>query len=326
MVVNVAVIGTGNMGRNHIRVYSELEEANLVAVSDVDEKGGKEVAEKFGCKFYNDYNSMLENEKIDAVSICVPTFLHHKVALDVAEHDVNFLVEKPIAKNTEEGKEIVDAAKRNGVKMTVGHVERFNPAVIKIKDMIDEGKLGKITSVNARRVGIFPPQIKDANVVIDLAVHDIDIINYLLGKRPEKIYAGLGKALIEKRHDYASIFLRYNGANAFVEVNWITPVKIRTLSVTGTKGYAELNYVTQELVFYESVYDRQCDDFGDFVINFGKPNIINIDVKKEEPLKNELKHFINCIKDGKDLLVTGEEALAALKISEEVLRSNGVSL
>jgi len=177
MPVNVAVIGTGNMGRNHIRIYSELKEVNLVAVSDVVEKRGKGLAEKFKCAFYKDYNEMLEKESIDIVSICVPTFLHHKVCLDAIKHGVDFIVEKPIAKNTKEGREIVEAAKRAGVKMTVGHIERFNPAVIKLKQMIDEGKLGNITSVLARRVGIFPPQIRDANVVIDLAVHDIDIIN-----------------------------------------------------------------------------------------------------------------------------------------------------
>ncbi len=326
MSLNVAVIGTGNMGRNHIRVYSELPDSNLVAISDIDEKRGKELSKKFGCRFYADYDEMLEKENIDAVSVCVPTFLHHKVAIDVIEKGVNLLVEKPIAKNSKEGEEIVKKANEMGIKLTVGHVERFNPAVIKLKELIDGGKLGNITSVNARRVGIFPPQIKDANVVIDLAVHDIDVINYLLKKTPEKIHAGVGKALIEKRPDYASIFMRYNGSNAFIEVNWITPVKIRTLSVTGTKGYAELNYMTQELVFYESVYDRQCDDFGDFVINFGKPNIINIEVEKEEPLKNELKNFIKCIENNERPLVTGEEALEALRISEAVLKGNGVVL
>ncbi|MBN2101821.1 MAG: Gfo/Idh/MocA family oxidoreductase [Candidatus Aenigmarchaeota archaeon] len=323
MVLNVAVIGTGNMGRNHIRTYSEIDDAKLVAISDVIEDRGKGLAEKFGCRFYKDYNEMFKKEKIDIVSICVPTFLHKKVAKDVISHGVNFLIEKPIARNVEEGEEIVKLARKKGLKMTVGHIERFNPAVQKLKAMIDEGKLGNITSVLARRVGIFPPQIKDANVVIDLAVHDIDVINYLLGKSPDKVYAGLGKALIEKRHDYANIFLKYNGANAFIEVNWITPVKIRRLSVTGTKGYAELNYITQELIYYESIYDKFCDDFGDFVINFGEPNITKVNIKKEEPLKVELKHFIDCIENNKEPIVTGEQALEALRVSEMALNSNG---
>ncbi len=323
MVLNVAVIGTGNMGRNHIRTYSEIDTAKLVAVSDVDEKRGREVSEKFKCKFYKDYNEMLEKEKIDIVSICVPTFLHHKTCLDVIIHKVNFLVEKPIAKNVGEARDIISKAKEAGVKMTVGHIERFNPAVQMLKKIIDEGKLGNITSVLAKRVGVFPPQIKDANVVIDLAVHDIDVINYLLGKSPEKVYSGIGKALIENRHDYASIFLRYNGANAFIEVNWITPVKIRQLAVTGTKGYAELNYITQELVYYESVYDKSSDSFGDFVIKFGEPNITKIGIQKEEPLKKELMHFIDCIKDNKEPMVSGEQALEALRISEEALKSEG---
>jgi len=324
--LNVAVIGTGNMGRNHIRTYSEIDDANLVAISDVIEERRTDLAEKCGCAFYKDYNDMFKKEKIDIVSICVPTFLHYKVAKDVISHGVNLLIEKPIARNVKEAEEIVKLAKKKGIKMTVGHIERFNPAVQKLKSMIDEGKLGDITSVLARRVGIFPPQIKDANVVIDLAVHDIDVINYLLGKGPEKVYSGLGKALIEERHDYANIFLRYNGANAFIEVNWITPVKIRRLGVTGTKGYAELNYMTQELVYYESVYDKICDDFGDFVISFGESNVTNIGIKKEEPLKNELKHFIECVEKDKEPIVTGEQALEALRISEKALKDNGCCL
>lgn len=326
MTLNVAVIGTGNMGRNHIRTYSEIEEAKLVAISDIDEKRGKALSEKFGCSFYNDYNKMFEKEKIDIVSVCVPTFLHHGVCLDVIKHKVNFLVEKPIAKSVGDAEDIIKKAKDTGIKMTVGHIERFNPAVIRLKNMIEEGRLGNITSVLARRVGIFPPQIKDANVVIDLAVHDIDVINYLLDKSPDKVYSGLGKALIEKRHDYANLFLRYNGANAFIEVNWITPVKIRKLSVTGTKGYAELNYMTQELIFYESIYDKVCDDFGDFVISFGEPNITNIGIRKEEPLKNELRHFIDCIENDKEPVVSGEEAVEALRISERALKDNGCGL
>mgnify|MGYP000588092148 CR=1 FL=1 len=176
-MLNVAVIGTGNMGRNHIRTYSEIENANLVAISDIDEKVGRELSEKFRCSFYNDYNDMFEKERIDIVSICVPTFLHHKICLDVIKHKINFLVEKPIAKNAREANDIIVKAKLAGVKMTVGHIERFNPAVQKLKEMIDEGKLGNVTSVLAKRVGVFPPQIKDANVVIDLAVHDLSLIH-----------------------------------------------------------------------------------------------------------------------------------------------------
>jgi len=326
MVLNVAVIGTGKMGRNHIRTYFEMDEANLIAISDIVEDTGKELAEKFNCKFYKDYNKMFEKEKIDIVSVCVPTFLHSKIAKDVINQGINTLIEKPITKNVEEGEEIIKLAKEKGVKLTVGHIERFNPAVQKLKKIIDEGKLGTITSVLARRVGVFPPQIKDANVVIDLAVHDIDIINYLLGKGPDKVYSGLGKALIEKRHDYANIFLKYNGTNAFIEVNWITPIKIRQLSVTGTKGYAELNYMTQELVFYESFYDKIYDDFGDFIISFGEPKITEIKIKKEEPLKLELKHFIDCVENNKDPVVSGEQALEALRISEKALKDDGCCL
>jgi UDP-N-acetylglucosamine 3-dehydrogenase len=260
---------------------------------------------------------MLAKEKLDLVSVCVPTSMHHAVARDVMEARVNLLLEKPITKDLKQAEELIVLAKAKGVKFAIGHIERFNPAVRKLKEMVDQGKLGDITSMVARRVGLFPPQIKDADVVIDLAVHDIDVFNFLLGRKPDRVLCESGKALITQREDYADIFMKYGSTNAFIQVNWITPVKIRTLSVTGTKGYAELNYITQELVIYESIYERQYSDFGDFVVKFGEPNKIVIDVKKGEPLKAELQSFIACVENDRQPDVTGEDGIAALRIALE---------
>lgn len=312
---NVAVIGVGSMGRNHARVYSELENAKLVAVSDIDEKTGIEISRKFGCKYYKDYRKMLESEKLDAVSVAVPTKMHTEIALDVIKRGVNLLIEKPIADNISNAKKIVELAVKKSVKLSVGHVERFNPAVKKLKEIIGQGMLGEVTSVIARRVGLFPPRVKDANVVIDLAVHDIDIINYLLGKTPSSVHANLGATLTSEREDHAEIFMKYGNASGFVQVNWISPIKIRTLSVTGTKGYAELNYITQELIFYESNYTKDFDSFGEFVVKFGTPEKVVIEVKKEEPLKLELKAFLECIEKNKEPEVTGKDALKVLEIA-----------
>jgi len=318
--MKVAVIGTGSMGRNHARVYSEMEGAELAAVSDVDQKTGKPVAEAHGCRYYRDYAEMLEKEKPEAVSVCVPTALHHRVAKDVISRGVCLLVEKPIAKTVQEAEELVSLARKAGVRLAVGHIERFNPAVQMLKSVIDRGELGDITSILARRVGLFPPRIKDANVIIDIGVHDIDVFNYLLGKEPSGIFSCAGKALIDDREDYADIFLKYNGTNGIIQVNWITPVKIRVLNVTGTKGYAELNYITQELVIYESNYKKTYDEFGDFVISFGEPKKRRIPIEKQEPLKLELMDFIAAVREKKDPLVTGEDGLKVLKIATEVMR------
>ncbi|NOQ55360.1 MAG: gfo/Idh/MocA family oxidoreductase [Nanohaloarchaea archaeon] len=317
-MVNVAVIGTGAMGRHHVRIYSELEDVNLVAISDLDEINGKKLAEKHSCNFYTDFKEMLDKEDIDAVSIVVPTKFHTSVALYCTNRGKHILLEKPISDNIADAKAIIDTCNKNKVKLLVGHIERFNPAIDELKKQVDLGTLGDITSIISKRVGLFPSRIKDADVVVDLAVHDIDVFNYLLGSTPEKVNSNLGNVLIDDRPDYANILLKYNGASAFIEVNWTTPVKIRTLSITGTKGYAELNYITQELVLYETNAEKEFDSFGDFVIKFGEAEHKNIEIKKSEPLKNELMHFIDCIETDTKPIITGEDALSALKVCLEV--------
>jgi len=318
--IKVAVIGVGNMGRYHARTYSILRNADLIAVSDIDEKAGKKVAKDFSCKYYKDYNYMLNKEKIDAVSIAVPTKLHKKVALDVIRAKKHLLIEKPIASNTKEAQEIIQAAKEAKVKLTVGHIERFNPVVRELKKLIERQELGKIISIIARRIGMFPPQIKDANVIIDLAVHDIDILNYLLNQQPSEIFTKGRKALTNRREDSAEIFLSYNGVSGFIQVNWITPVKVRILSVNGSKGYAELNYITQRLELYESKYKKVVDDFGEFV-KFGETIKKEIKVNKKEPLFCELESFVKCIKGNKKPEVSGEDGLKALAIAEKAIES-----
>lgn len=320
-MLNVAVIGVGNMGKHHARVYSEI--ANLVAVCDLNETLGKGIARRFKCKFYPDYRKMFAEEKIDAVSIAVPTIYHKKVALDCIESGKHILIEKPISNNLEDAKEIVEAAKRKNVKMAVGHIERFNPAVQKLKEMIKNKELGKITTIVARRVGVCPPQIRDASVVIDTAVHDIDVFRFLLEEEPTKIYALSGRAILRQRDDYADILLKYDGTDAFIQVNWITPVKIRNLAVTGTKGYAELNYITQELILHKSNY-RRIDDFSD-VVKFGTPRDVKVNVKNEEPLKNELKNFLEAVENKREPLVNGREGLKTLEVALKIIECCGSS-
>ena len=319
-MLNVGVIGVGNMGKHHARVYSEMKGCRLVAVSDTDEGRGKKIAAQHGCEYFRDYRAMLG--KVDAVSIAVPTAFHKAVALECIRAGKHVLIEKPIADTVENAREIIDAARKSKVKVAVGHVERFNPGVQKLKAMMDNGELGKITTVLARRVGVFPPQMKDANVIIDLAVHDIDILNYLLGKTPTRIHAEAGKALINRREDYADILLKYDGINAFIQVNWITPIKIRSLAITGTKGYAELNYVTQEFMLYKSKYDKDFETFED-IVRFAEPEIVKVKVRKAEPLREELMDFVSCIQSGRQPLVSGEDGLKALSLALEIVKSYG---
>ncbi len=320
MKTRIAVIGLGNMGKHHARNYALLEDVQLVAVCDLNHELADATAKKFDCKAYYDYKEMLQKESLQAVSIAVPTSFHKEVALVCIDQHLDVLIEKPIASTIKDAEEIIAKAKEKNVLLQIGHIERFNPAVQKLKEVIRDGKLGEVTSIIARRVGAVPVQVRDANVIIDLAVHDIDIINYIYESQPETVLGNIGKAMIEKREDYAEIFLKYGKRSGYIQVNWITPIKIRNLSVTGSKGYAELNYITQELVVYESNYTKEMiDEYGDYVIKFGIPNKTQIGVEAVEPLYLELQDFVKCVKTRKTPLVTGEIGLQALQISLEVM-------
>jgi len=320
MKTKIAVIGLGNMGKHHARNYALMEDVQLVAVCDLNHELADATAKKFDCKAYYDYKEMLQKELLQAVSIAVPTSFHKEVALCCMEQNLDVLIEKPIAGTISDAQEIIAKAKEKNVLLQIGHIERFNPAVQKLKEVIREGKLGEVTSIIARRVGAVPIQVRDANVIIDLAVHDIDIINYIYEAQPETVLGNIGKAMIEKREDYAEIFLKYGKRSGYIQVNWITPIKIRNLSVTGSKGYAELNYITQELVVYESNYTKEMvDEYGDYVIKFGIPNKTQVGVEAVEPLYLELQDFVKCVKTRKTPLVTGEIGLQALQISLEVM-------
>ncbi|MBN1348198.1 Gfo/Idh/MocA family oxidoreductase [candidate division KSB1 bacterium] len=320
-MMRTGVIGLGTMGWHHARVYSELDESTLVAVADVDSEVGLKAAEKYSATYYRDYREMLAKEALDAVSIAVPTSLHKAVALDCIAEKVPMLIEKPIAGTLEDGNEIIAKAGSAGIPIMIGHIERFNPAVQKLKALIAENALDRITSIVARRVGIYPSRIKDANVIVDIAVHDIDICNFLLGRLPDSVHANAGKALNSERIDYATLFMDYGDTEIFIQVNWITPVKIRELNITGIKGYGELNFLTQSLKLYESQYETTYDSFNDYVIKFGTPNIREIDVKTAEPLKLELQQFLVSLKNDTAMPVPAQEGLAALKIALRAIES-----
>jgi UDP-N-acetylglucosamine 3-dehydrogenase len=326
-MIRVGVIGVGNIGRHHARIYSGLPGARLCAVADPEESRAQVVAARYGCRAFRDYREMLERESLDAVSIAAPTRDHFTIAETVIEAGVDLLVEKPLAVTLAEAKALVAKAQGAQVKLAVGHVERFNPAVQELKRRMDVGELGAISSVIAKRVGVMPPQVKDANVIIDLAVHDIDILNYFFGAMPMEVSAMAGRALLSDRYDHAEIFLKYpadragggSAAGCFVQVNWITPLKIRTLSVTGNSGHAELNYVTQKLEIYQSNVEREYDDFGDFVVRFGEAekSVVAIDVR--EPLRAELEDFVDSVANDRAPKVRGEDGVRALLVAEQAI-------
>ncbi|MDP2669414.1 MAG: Gfo/Idh/MocA family oxidoreductase [bacterium] len=319
--LNVAVIGAGNMGRHHARIYSELPNINLAAICDIDVDNGEKLAKKHGCRFYRDYKQMLVKEKIDAVSIAVPTFLHHEVAFNVLDKGINVLLEKPIATSLSEGEDIIKKAKEKSVLLMVGHIERFNPAVRRLARLIHDNKLGDIVSINMRRVGGLPPQKNNANVIMDLAIHDIDIANFFMRDFPVEVSGYKSKITIDEQEDNAFVLLKYPKASAFIEVNWITPIKIRTLDITGTKGFARLDYVAQKITLYENVLsagNTQYKDFNDFISKFYSPTVLQVDVERAEPLKCELEEFIGAIAEKREPVFTAHDAYKSLEIALKI--------
>jgi UDP-N-acetylglucosamine 3-dehydrogenase len=295
-MLNVAVIGIGNMGRHHIRHYSLNPNANLVAVCDLQQDLLDQYTSKYNCKGYTNLDEMLENESIDAVTIAAATFVHYDLAKKVIEKGIHVLIEKPIAETEEKGNALVELAKDHGVTLMIGHIERFNPAVQKLKEMLAAGTLGDIKSAISRRVGPLPKQIKDANVLVDLAVHDLDILTYLMDEKPSNVTIQKKHAQLTDRADCADILVDFSGASGYVQVNWTTPKPIRTLFVTCTKGYVELNYATKELVLF----------------NFSDPEPQNIEVENKDQLAEEIAHFLNCAAQNITPLITGEDGVLAL--------------
>ena len=317
--LRAAVVGVGSMGRHHARNYADMKNVDLVAVCDPDEAAGKKIARQFNTKYYKDHKEMFEAEKPDLITIAAPTKWHHSIALEALKKRIHLLIEKPITFNIHEAEEIINEAKKAGVKVTVGHIERFNPAVIRLKELIREGRLGTIISIMARRAGTIPARIKDANVILDIGVHDIDLLNFILERQPINVYASGGRAVLKKLEDYADIFLEYPSGDdglkvtGHIQVNWLTPVKIRKLNVTGTKGYAVLNLTTQELVLFDTNYTQEFDSFKDFVGKFKESKGRLVKVNLREPLRVQLEKFIDCIVNNTDPVVRVEEALLALR-------------
>jgi UDP-N-acetylglucosamine 3-dehydrogenase len=299
-MLKVGVVGLGVMGQHHARIYSQLD-CELVGAADANTERAKEIGEKYGIKYYSDYRDLVP--MVEAVSIAVPTASHHTVATDFLREGVHCLVEKPIAFNLHEADEMIEAADRNQVNLAVGHIENFNPAVVKLKQIIDEGTLGKLLIISTRRVGPFVRRIVDVGIVIDSAIHDIGVVKYLIGKDPISIFSRVGN-LRHPKEDHAIVVLEFAGTNVCIEVNWFTPRKVRTLVATGSEGAAYLDYIEQKVEVHNS-HDLE-----------------DVQLQKEEPLKLEIRNFLQSVAEGKKPAVDGIEGRAILKIALESSRNN----
>ncbi len=320
--LRAAVIGVGSMGANHARLYARMPQTTLVAFSDLDATLRDRFARTYKATPYVDYREMIEKEHLDVLTIALPTHLHRMAALDTMAAGIHTFVEKPLAESVASAREMIEASERHNVLLGVGHIERFNPAVIALKERLDAGQLGKIYQVNARRIGPFPPRIKDVGVVFDLATHEVNIMEYLTGVGIRSVVAEIKQTLHDKHEDMLSCILRFDGdVIGTMDINWLTPTKIRQLAVLGERGMFLVNYLTQELWFYEN---RSAQDHWQGLVTVGvtEGSVIKYELTRVEPLRAELETFVDAINHGYNGLVNGEEGLRAVFLAEQILRAS----
>ncbi len=297
------------MGANHARVLADLADVKLVGIADSDPKQRELVSRSLGCAGHADVEALIAGG-VDAITIAAPTHLHRDLALTCIRHGVHILVEKPIASSVEEGRAIIAAALRAGVTLMIGHVERFNPAVEAIKVAIRDED---ILSIAITRVGPFPPRMSNVGVVIDLAVHDIDLIRWFTDSDIVEVQPQLSNAIAE-REDIALLqFRTASGVLAHINTNWLTPFKARSVTVATRKKYIMGDLLTRQVT--------ECFGFQPD----GSYSMRHLSVGHAEPLRSELQAFVNAIRLGERPAVTGEEGVASLEIAIRCLEGSAAA-
>jgi len=316
--------GLGNMGTHHFRVLRETPGVEVTSVVDPDPSRAERLFQKFGqkdCKHFTDLEQALAAGRPDVVFVVAPTAFHFELCKQVLERGIPLFVEKPIARTSVEGEALCKLALVRQVPFMVGHIERFNPAVAKAHELIRAGDLGEVISISTKRVGGTPRDIRGASdVLIDLAVHDIDIVHWLLGAAPALVGCSghYGRAI-----DSATLLLQVGAAAVDMQVNWVTPVKIRELQITGTKAHLEVNLITQKLIWTNqnpelTGYNPNKElPFDQFVTVFGSPDRFEISSPPQEPLKAEILAFVSAVQNRQFVPVSAVDGLTALKVAEQ---------
>jgi predicted dehydrogenase len=259
---------------------------------------------------YADASDMLASERPDLVVVAVPTSLHLPATLEALAAGAHVLVEKPIAADRAEAEQMIAAAEAAGRLLTVGHIERFNPAIRELSRRLDNGELGRVFQVRASRLGPFPARVRDVGVVVDLAPHDLDVMRYLLRSEPVRMYAETEQRIHTDHEDLFTGLIKFeSGAVGLLEVNWLTPTKVRKLTVTGEHGMYEVDYLTQDLVFYANP-DLELVTEGE---------ITRRTVQRREPLAVELSEFASAIRSGGPPPVSPQDALVAMLLARAMV-------
>jgi predicted dehydrogenase len=295
--VKVGVIGVGYLGQHHARLYSEIEDSELTAVIDIDKKRADEFAEKYGCEAYTNYRDILD--KVDALSIVTPTISHYCIALDCLRAGKDILIEKPITVNVRDADKLITEAKKRGCIIQVGHLERYNPAMLAASDMVK-----KPMFIESERLSPFLGRGTDVDVTLDLMIHDVDIILSFISL-PVKEIRAVGAKVLTDKIDVAKAWLEFeSGCTALATVSRLSPEKRRRLKIFQKDSYISIDYQSLEIKRY-----------------FRTKEGISFNVKKpenKEPLREELKDFVCCIKERRRPRVSAVEGREALKIVMEI--------
>ncbi len=294
----VGIIGVGYLGTQHARILSYLEEADLKAVADIDKNKAMVIGNRHRVPYYENFEDMLG--EIDVGIVATTTNEHFPIAKKLLMEGKSVLVEKPITDTVEQGEELVDLAKKKGLILQVGHLERFNPAVEKLKYLITEPKF-----IEVQRLGSFSARSLDTNVVLDLMIHDLDIILDLIDDEVEVIRSS-GIHVLSEKFDIANARLEFkSGCVATLTASRVHQGKVRNLRIFEPTSYYSIDYIDQEIKV--------------FPLNGRQTDIKSLEIKKEEPLKKELINFFKCLDDGKQRKVSGAEGVRALKLAHRVL-------
>ena len=308
--LRAGVAGLGMMGRNHARVWPAIPGVELVAVADPDAVALDHATQGTALRGYGDPVAMLAAESLDLLSVVAPTSLHLPIVLAALEAGANVLVEKPIAATRDEAERMIAAAAAAGRLLTVGHIERFNPAIRELRRRLAAGELGRLFQVHATRLGPFPDRIRDVGVVVDLAPHDLDVMRFLLDSDPVRVYAETERRIHTEHEDlFVGVMKFDNGALGVLNINWLTPTKQRRLSVTGERGMFVADYLSQDLVFYANPVDA----------SVAEGEAVALEVMRREPLLVELEAFAQAVRDGGPAPVDPREAMVALLLARALV-------
>ncbi|EFC92208.1 oxidoreductase domain protein [Dethiosulfovibrio peptidovorans DSM 11002] len=302
----MGVVGVGHLGQHHARIYTEILGAQLVGVMDENSERASAIGQHLGVPYYGDIDEFLDSARPDGISVVVPTVDHFEVARKALLRGVNVLIEKPVTTTVEEAEQLLTMAEEKDLVLQVGHIERFNSAIQYVSKISH-----KPMFLQSRRLGPFSSRISDVGVVLDLMIHDIDIVLSLVNSSIENISA-TGRKICSDYEDIASAQLSFeNGSMAHILVSRVSERRLRQMEIMEPERYLSINYETQDVSIHRCVNQS----------GTGLVEVIEHPVfPKSEPLKLELQHFVSCVRDGKQPLVGISDGKRALEIAVEVLK------